>query len=286
MRFGKMQMNLLLRSTFTTFATTNKDKDSMAMRFSFFGSIPTVTRNLLLINVLVWLAQYVALLKFNVDLSQYLGLHYWASDDFAPYQLFTYMFLHNPAHYVEGRLAGIDFTHVFFNMFAVYMLGQYLEHVWGGKRYLFYYVFTGLGAGIVQLLVSFIRIKLLESGLPSDVLSAFYSNMNAPVPEVWFDKLQSIYWLANASCIGASGAVFGVLIGFGMLFPNEKLMIIPIPVPVKAKYFVIGYAVLELILGFAALDAVAHFAHLGGLLFGLGLLLYWKHKHQLYDRTL
>ena len=206
----------------------------------FLGTIPVVIRNLIIINFLFWLIDWVFASKglfFGGDITLfnwYIGLHAFSSEYFMPHQMITYMFTH----------AG--FTHMFFNLFAVFMFGRTLETVWGPKRFLIYYMVTGIGAGLVQQLVWAIQLDPMA--------------------------------LNYCTTVGASGAVFGILLAFGMLFPNAELMMIPIPIPIKAKYFVIGYGVLELFLGVANFsdDNVAHFAHLGGLVFGLILILYWK----------
>jgi len=194
---------------------------------NFFNSIPLVTRNILIINLVVWAA--CNFLRF--PLVEYLGLYDIGSKYFNPYQLITYQFTH------------IAFYHLFFNMFALFMFGRVLESYWGSSRFLTYYMVTGIGAGLIQLAICY------------------------------FQDIQSV-------TIGASGAVFGILLAFGMIFPNAPLMIIPFPFPIKAKYLVIGYGVLELWLGFAnrSGDDVAHFAHLGGMLFGIILILYWRKK--------
>ncbi|MDH6353789.1 membrane associated rhomboid family serine protease [Dysgonomonas sp. PH5-45] len=241
----------------------------------FFSSIPVVTKNLLIINIIIWLAQFILAQK-GFDLTQYLGLHYVASDNFQIWQLFTYMFLHSPT----------DFTHVFFNMFAVFMFGRTLEHVWGGKRFLTYYLITGIGAGLVQILVTYFRIQFIESSLSPEFISEVYRDGATLLKsgKNYIDEgAGSLNLLLNVSTVGASGAVFGILLGFGMLFPNVELMMIPIPMPIKAKYFVVLYGLLELYLGVANRtgDNVAHFAHLGGLLFGLILILYWKKKNKI-----
>lgn len=208
------------------------------------GALPTVTKNLLIINVIIWLAQFVLFRRTDFDLTQQFGLHFPASDNFRFYQLVTYMFLHDP----------YSFSHVFFNMFAVFMFGRTLEQVWGPKRFLTYYMVTGIGAGLVQILVMYIRIS---AELPPELFS-----------------------MVNSITIGASGSVFGILLAFGMLFPNAQLFIIPFPFPIKAKWFVIGYGLLELIFGVANRtgDNVAHFAHLGGMMFGIFMILYWRKK--------
>ncbi|MBF6597764.1 MAG: rhomboid family intramembrane serine protease [Fermentimonas sp.] len=212
--------------------------------------MPTVTKNLLIINVIIWLAQFVLLRRTDVDLTQQFGLHFPASDNFRFYQLITYMFLHDP----------FSFSHVFFNMFAVFMFGRTLEQVWGPKRFLTYYMVTGIGAGLVQLLVMYIRIS---AELPPEMFS-----------------------MVNSITVGASGSVFGILLAFGMLFPNAQLFIIPFPFPIKAKWFVIGYGLIELLFGVANRtgDNVAHFAHLGGMLFGIFMILYWRKKDKGYGK--
>lgn len=214
------------------------------------GALPTVTKNLLIINVIIWLAQFVLFRRTDFDLTQQFGLHFPASDNFRFYQLVTYMFLHDP----------YSFSHVFFNMFAVFMFGRTLEQVWGPKRFLTYYMVTGIGAGLVQILVMYIRIS---AELPPELFS-----------------------MVNSITIGASGSVFGILLAFGMLFPNAQLFIIPFPFPIKAKWFVIGYGLLELVFGVANRtgDNVAHFAHLGGMMFGIFMILYWRKKDRSHGR--
>jgi membrane associated rhomboid family serine protease len=197
---------------------------------SFLGNISVVTRNILIVNLIVWGACY--LLRYQFPLANFLGLHDINSGVFNLYQLITYQFTHT------------EFFHLFFNMFALYMFGRVLENYWGPSRFFTYYMITGIGAGLIQLGICYIQ------------------------------HIHSI-------TIGASGAVFGILLAFGMIFPNVTLMIIPIPFPIKAKYLVIGYGLLELSLGVSnrAGDNVAHFAHLGGMLFGIILILYWRKKN-------
>lgn len=238
----------------------------------FLSSIPAVTKNLIIINVLFWIAA-IAMPKAGIDLTQLLGLHYPASKAFNPIQLVSYMFMHDTR----------SLSHVFFNMFAVYMFGRVLEQVWGPKRFLVYYMATGIGAGLINLLVAYFRIVALEKGMDPSAIDLVYregygvlqTNYNYSDP-----AMGQLNLLINMTTVGASGAVFGVLLAFGMKFPDVPLYIMFIPIPVKAKYFVIGYGVLELFLGFADFsgDNVAHFAHLGGMLFGYILLRYWKKK--------
>ncbi|MEG1563798.1 MAG: rhomboid family intramembrane serine protease [Bacteroides sp.] len=213
--------------------------------------IPTVTKNLIIINVLLFAGTFVAQ-SYGIDLANYLGLHFFLADNFNPAQLFTYMFMH----------AG--WTHIFFNMFAVWMFGRILEQTWGPKRFLFYYILCGIGAGLIQELVQFIHYET--------VLSA-YTGVDTGMGVIPMGE-----YLNQMTTVGASGAVYAILLAFGMLFPNEQMFIFPLPFPIKAKYFVIGYAVIELYSGLAnnASDNVAHFAHLGGMIFGFILIMYWR----------
>mgnify|MGYP000626948253 FL=1 len=183
------------------------------------NTIPTVTKNLLIINVLMFLGTIVAQ-SYGIDLAQYLGLHFFLAEDFNAAQLITYMFMH----------AG--FAHIFFNMFAVWMFGRILEQVWGPKRFLFYYLVCGIGAGIIQEVVQYIHYET--------VLSA-YDSVNTGMAIIPMEE-----YLNMMTTVGASGAVYAILLAFGMLFPNQQMFIFPLPVPIKAKYFVIGYALIEL----------------------------------------
>lgn len=216
------------------------------------NNLPTVTKNLLIINVLCFFGAIVAQ-KYGINLNNYLGLHFFLASDFNLAQLITYMFMH------------ANFQHIFFNMFAVWMFGRVLEQVWGPKRFLFYYILCGIGAGLVQEAVQYIEYAVSWSN---------YAGVDTGM-----GILPMSDFLNQLTTIGASGAVYAVLLAFGMLFPNSEMFIFPIPFPVKAKYFVIGYAALELVLGFSGGDGVAHFAHLGGMLFGIILILYWKKKN-------
>lgn len=222
----------------------------------FLGSVPVVTRNILIINVLVWLAQF--LLGGAFDFERYLALHFFESDYFMPHQVITYMFLHDPNSPM----------HLFFNMFAVFMFGRTLEMVWGSKRFLIYYMLTGIGAAVVQEVVYAIQFREL---LFDSEITTVISGVN----QYFFNILPAT--------LGASGAVFGILVAFGMMFPNVELMLLFFPVPIKAKWFVIGYGVMELVLGVAdrAGDNVAHFAHLGGLVTGFLIIMYWRKKAKL-----
>lgn len=245
----------------------------------FLGSIPMVTRNLLIINLLVFMAD--SLLSSNGFMTKYLALHFFMSEDFMPHQLITYMFMHG------------SMGHIFFNMFAVFMFGRTLETVWGPKRFLSYYLITGIGAALLQLLITYFRYHQLLADVPAEMIPEMLNRIQTEGAMLLQDGknytdpiLGGLNAVVNVPMVGASGAVFGILLGFGMLFPNAELFIIPFPFPIKAKYFVVGYGVIELFLGFAdrAGDNVAHFAHLGGLLTGLILVLYWKNKGTLHGK--
>ena len=222
---------------------------------SFLDSIPPVTKNLIIINLLMWVATLVIGTSYDTGqykLVEWLGLHYFSADQFNVAQLITYMFMHDPS----------SLSHVFFNMFSVFMFGRLLEQVWGSQRFLFYYITTGIGAGLVQEAAWYFEF--------SDTIA----QMSAQ-----FGWEETAFALNNLVTIGASGAVFGILLAFGMLFPNMPLYIMFIPIPIKAKWFVIFYGLLELWFGISGqMNSVAHFAHLGGMLAGILLILYWKKK--------
>ncbi len=217
------------------------------------NNLPTVTKNLLIINVLCFFGTIVAR-RYGIDVEALLGLHFFLADTFNPAQLITYMFMH------------ANFQHIFFNMFAVWMFGRVLEQVWGPKRFLFYYILCGIGAGLIQEAVQYIEYVTEWSHY---TMVDYGGGITAPMQA----------FLNHLNTVGASGAVYAILLAFGMMFPNSQMYIFPIPFPVKAKYFVIGYAVLEVILGITGGDGVAHFAHLGGMLFGLVLIIYWRKKN-------
>lgn len=225
-------------------------------RPSGFSVLPTVVKNLLIINVLFFLATIAAETVFRINLSDYLGLHYIGASDFQPYQLVTYMFMHG------------NFAHLFFNMFALWMFGNTLENIWGPNRFLLFYFVCGIGAGLVQELVQYIQFVTTLQGYENVRIAA---NHIIPMSE----------YLNLLTTVGASGAVYGILLAFGMMFPNSTLYIY-FAIPIKAKWFVLIYGIIELFSGIRGVDNVAHFAHLGGMLFGLILILYWKKKGNLY----
>jgi membrane associated rhomboid family serine protease len=218
------------------------------------GSIPVVTRNLLIINVLAFLASVVLGMN-GVDLNNILGLHFLLAKDFHLYQLFTYMFMHG------------GWWHLFFNMFALWMFGCVVERVWGPKKFLFYYIFCGIGAGFIQEIVQYVELYMMQpEGIGFFSLFSLVTETDAIALNRW-------------TTVGASGAIYAILLAFGMIFPEERIFIFPLPIPIKAKWFVMIYVVLELFMALGTSgDDVAHFAHLGGMLFGFLLILYWR-KH-------
>ena len=220
-----------------------------------FSLLPTAVKNLLIINAIMLLAD-LALTRFGINLSNVLGLHFFMASDFRPWQLLTYMFMHG------------NFSHLFFNMFALWMFGNTLENIWGTKRFLLFYILCGLGAGLMQEGVQYIEYVTKLSQ---------YQNVNMGGSIIPMGQ-----YLNYMTTVGASGAIYGLLLAFGMMFPNSMIYLYFL-VPIKAKWFVIGYAVIELLTGiFYTSDGVAHFAHLGGMLVGLVILLIWKKKGRLY----
>lgn len=201
--------------------------------------IPVVVRNIILINVLVWLLMWISERtrpELYYYIMEYGALFPLGSGYFRLHQLVTHMFMHG------------GWGHIFFNMYAFFFFGCVLENVWGRKKFLLYYFVTGIGAALCHLAVMYLM------------------GVNEPVP-----------------CVGASGAVYGILLGYGMLFPDNKItMIFPIPMTLKAKWFVVVFGIIELLFGFFVTDGTAHWAHLGGMLFGILLILKWKKKNRMY----
>tara|TARA_Y100001954_G_scaffold153994_1_gene163834 strand:+ start:2908 stop:3642 length:735 start_codon:yes stop_codon:yes gene_type:complete len=238
-----------------------------------FSHLPDVVKNLMIINGLFFLATW-SLQSRGIDLSSWLALHQFQSPNFMPHQLITHMFMHS------------NFTHLFFNMFTLWMFGKTLENLWGGKRFITFYIITGLGAALLYMAYLQFQISNIRTNLDSDlykivlteghkVLENFQNYINI--------DMRQLNLLINTPMVGASGAVYGLLLAFGMIFPNT-LLYLYMAIPVKAKYFVGGIGVLALISGISNTpgDNVAHFAHLGGMLFGIILLKYWKKKGDIY----
>lgn len=275
--------------------------------------MPPVVKNLLIINGLMFLATLSFQNSIGLDLRDMLGLHYFEAEKFKIYQVITYMFMHG------------DFTHIFFNMFAVWMFGSAIENVWGSRKFLTYYLLTGFGAALIHYITIYIDIapviSLMEQLVDDPSAQAAISFTNS---HNWGSYLDQFYFkdmydrtldYMNGSLqvlkvdpengqalkdtsnffaaylehfmnlpnvVGASGSLFGILLAFGMMFPNVRLFMIFIPIPIKAKYFVIGYGVMELVSAFQNNpgDNVAHFAHLGGMLFGFIIIKFWQKPGQ------
>ena len=262
-----------------------------------FRILPPVVKNILIINGLFYLATVSLKSAFNIDLIEMFGMHYFKSEYFKPHQIITYMFMHD------------GFTHILFNMFAVWMFGSVLENFWGPKRFLTFYVVTGIGAILIQMLINYYFISSAQYAIdifmstPSpelfqDIINNHfdgYVNKNAVsqfISDYNYNTLNISYIneakeilnnlitaRMNIHTVGASGSVYGLLLAFGMLFPNSIINVYFV-FPVKAKWFVIIFGAIELYLGIANKvgDNVAHFAHLGGMLFGFLMIIYWNKK--------
>jgi len=236
-----------------------------------FNILPPVVKNLLIINALLFLATIVLYNSNIIDLTAVFGLHYWKSDDFETWQIISHMFMHG------------GFFHLFFNMFAVWMFGSQLENLWGSKRFLNYYILTGFGAAFLHFLIIHLQIQQLENNMINNHINLVLEQGNSLLnegknyinPEM--AKLNKLY---NTPVVGASGALFGLLLAFGILFPNALLMFLFFPFPIKAKYFVLIYGIVELYYGLEnnPNDNIAHFAHLGGMIFGFLIIKYWQSK--------
>lgn len=270
-----------------------------------FNLLPPVVKNLLILNGLFFLATIALGSTTKLDLYEIFGLHYFEAEKFAPYQFITYMFMH------------ASFSHILFNMFALWMFGYTLENVWGSKRFLIYYLVTGIGAAVVHYITIYftlqpnlVLINQFLSDPGADTLGTLVGNHRFQIGQssgdIWlafksferdFSSLiynpadhaalqraidfvsdYKTFYLNLPNVVGASGAVFGILLAFGMIFPNAVLYLYFL-FPVKAKWFVIGYGLLELYFGFSQSSGnVAHFAHLGGMIFGYLMIIYWRRK--------
>ena len=236
-------------------------------------SFPPVIKNLLIINVLVYVAQLTmenqfhltdkielhAILPHNLKAAMAMTGELSDMTPFNPYQLITYMFAHAPN----------NIGHILFNMLALWMFGRILENIWGAKRFLFFYLASGVGAALLHLAIQYSRATQVIDGLsPEQILQAAGGN----------EAFKISIGKAISSAVGASGAIMGIMAAFGYLFPNTELMIIPIPIPVKAKWLVLGYIGLDLFGGItnSTNDNVAHFAHLGGALVGFIIVFIWN----------
>jgi membrane associated rhomboid family serine protease len=255
---------------------------------SGFSIIPTVVKNILIINGIMFLAMLLLDKKYNMDLMDVLGMHYPTSPNFRWYQVLTHMFMH------------FDFWHIALNMYGVWMFGSAVENYWGPKRFIIFYLVAGLGSAFLHTLYTTYQIHqvdlLIANPTPDGYLSMMSKNYKLSslidFYNAWKaapDSGQCISiasqnlmhlrsGIADSPMAGASGALFGILLAFGMYFPNTELMILIFPIPIKAKYFVMIYGAFELFSGVSQRqgDNIAHFAHLGGMLFGFILIKIWQ----------
>lgn len=272
-----------------------------------FNILPKAVKNLLIINILLFFATFVFAHANICDLNRWLGLHYFSAPDFYPWQIITYMFMHG------------NFGHLFFNMFALWMFGAAVENYWGSKKFLIYYLITGIGAALTHYIITFVEIGpsialfnqflndpsidtyryLVENNKVPELQSALQNNLGVlqRSPESLNELVTATITLQNSYLnsfllIGASGAIYGILLAFGFLFPNSPIYIYFL-FPIKAKWFVLIFGLLELAYGVVGTsDGVAHFAHLGGMVFGVLLLMLWhrddlhkKHQQTFYQYT-
>ncbi len=262
-----------------------------------FGRLTPIVRNLLIINVVIFLLQYVV----EIDFANIFGLHYIHSSLFRPYQFLTHIFIHG------------SWGHIFSNMFALFIFAPMLERVWGSQRFLAFYLITGIGAGLLYSAYTFYEVNTLENKVAAYVeaptpqgfdtfvlenaefahqrLSGFISDYyDHPEASAYINEskqyaTQLLKTKQNIPMVGASGAIFGILMAFGLLFPNIELFLLFFPFPIKAKYFVLFYGLYELYSGFGRVpgDNVAHFAHLGGMLFAFILIKLWGKKYDSFS---
>ena len=216
-----------------------------------FNRIPPVVKNLIILNVMMFL---ITLLTGNFMYEKF-SLFYFQSPLFKPYQIITHMFMHG------------GFFHILFNMYTLFIFGSVLENVWGGKKFLLYYLVTGVGAAIIHSLVMYIEASSLTQAMEAGNFLA----------------QEKMFALMRTPTVGASGAIYGLLLAYGMLFPNNVMQLLFPPVALKAKYFVLIFGALELFLGLSDTGSdIAHFAHLGGMIFGYFLIIYWKKNNRMY----
>ncbi len=264
-----------------------------------FRVLPPIVKNLIIINALVLLGQFAARQVFNFEIADYLAFHYFESEKFNPFQIVTYMFMHG------------DLWHLIFNMFALWMFGGMLENMWGPKRFIIFYLVTGIGAAVIHSVALFVEISQIKNAVEIYYNEPGLDAFKALIPEqfsgiynpLWFREFVNIWETnpgsndmmqrsilsvsellntkMNIPTVGASGAVFGILMAFGLLFPNT-LIYIYFLFPIKAKWFVIIYGAIELYAGINANpgDNIAHFAHLGGMVFGYLLIKYWNRTNR------
>lgn len=222
-------------------------------RGGFFSNLPVAVKNIIIINVLVM----VMMMLKEMFMLEHFALFYPTSPFFKWWQPVTYMFLHG------------GWFHLFFNMYSLLIFGTVLERVWGVKKFLLFYFVTGIGAAAVHIGVQWIQIKVMMSSSADQM----------------YNVMAAIQTLKCTPTVGASGAIYGILMGYAMLYPDSVLTLLFPPVSLKAKWFVLIFAAIELLTGvFSSGSGIAHFAHLGGLIFGFILIMIWKKRQTLYSR--
>lgn len=258
-----------------------------------------VVKNLLIINVVVFILSFLLVSQTGIDINNYLALYYFASDNFQPWQFVTYMFLH------------ANFNHIFGNMIGLIIFGTWLEEIWGPKRFLQYYLITGIGAGILFMGVDYFEKSAMKEDVEAflmapdpydfevlvsehfeqlyygntEFIRVYKDNPNRYQNEAKSAALSFYETYLNIPMLGASGAVFGILMAAGLLFPRRRIMLLIPPIPMRARILVILYGAYEIysIMQRAPDDNVAHFAHLGGMLVGFILLKIWDEDRNRYD---
>lgn len=239
---------------------------------NLFSNIPQVTKNILILNILFFVAKYVFASK-GIDLDHLFGAYYPNSPLFKPFQIITYFFMH------------ANFFHILFNMLIFVMFGSSLERLWGPKRYFIFYVITAIGAYVIYSITGTIQLIELKNQLASigynisdlnnSIINNSFENINV-IDESSLNNLTLYINKSSTPMIGASGAVYGIMAAFAYIFPNTELMLMFPPIPVKAKFLIPVYFLIEIYSNFHVNDNVAHLAHIGGGLTGLIIVYFWK----------
>lgn len=262
-----------------------------------FSSMTPVVKNLIILNVIFFVATFVFENSLGLNLYDYLGLHYFASEKFHYYQFFTYIFMHG----------GI--THILFNMVALWMFGNNVEALWGPKKFITFYLVTGFGAGLLHYGVLYFDYhpiiadaqNMIDNPNTIDIMGwlsvhklSGYFNINqsqlmfatTQEKQLLLGQMVNLFIERIPPVVGASGSLFGILLAYGMLFPDAIIMMIFLPIPIKAKYFVMLYGAAEIYSGLQNNpgDNVAHFAHIGGMVFGYLLIKTWEKGGHKYDK--
>lgn len=236
------------------------------------GRMTETVKVLLTINIIFFIGAY----SMGDQAIGWFALWYFENDNFGIWQVLTHMFMHG------------SFMHILFNMYALWAFGSPIEQVLGQKKFIFFYFSAGLGAALIHTLVNFYHVQagynaLLEAGMDPEGIRQLLETgqySTGVLNNVSRDMLTEFYTAFNTPAVGASGAIYGILVAFGMMFPNVELFLLFVPVPIKAKYFIPGLIAIDLFSGFTGYSlfggGIAHFAHIGGALFGFIMMWYWK----------